>query len=90
VRSWLSSRVDDSLVRRLLRQVVHVVDHGNEQVEEEFATILHLVLHCATALEGVTSSDDEGEIVCAKLRVVVGCVGVCEACRAEYGRALDS
>lgn len=72
---------DGHLPRRLLREVVHVIDHGDEQVEEEFATVLHLVLHRPAALEGVASPDDESEVVSTQFRVTVGSVGVCEASR---------
>lgn len=67
-----------------------MVDHGNEQVEEEFAPVLHLVLHRAAALEGVPSSDDEREVVCTELRVVVRSIGVCVTGRRQDGRALDA
>ena len=56
---------DWRLARRLRRHVVHVVDHGDEQVEEELAAVFHLILHGATALECASSADDEGEIVCS-------------------------
>jgi hypothetical protein len=64
------------LVGRPRGQIVHVVDHGDEKVEEEFATILHFVLHSARALERVSSPYDESKIVCPQLRVVVRCIGV--------------
>ena len=67
-----------------------MIDHGDEQVEEEFAAILHLVLHCATALEGVSGSDDEREVVCTELRVVVRSVGVCVTGRRQDSRALNA
>ena len=65
-----------------------MIDHGDEQVEEELAAVLHLVLHCAAALEGVSGADDEREVVCAKLRVVVRSVGVCVTGGGQDGRAL--
>jgi hypothetical protein len=63
-------------------QVIHVIYHGNKQVEEQLTAVLHLVLHCAAALEGVARTDDERKVVRTKLGVVVRCVGV--------GRALDA
>lgn len=80
------------LARRLDRhaQVVHVVDHGNEQVEEQLTAILHLVLHRAAALEGVARTDDEREVVSTELGVVVGCVGVGVTGRSEDCRALNA
>ena len=71
-------------------EVVHVVDHGDEEVEEELAAGFHLVLHRAAALEGVARADDEGEVVRPELGVAVGRVGVRIACRGQDGRALDA
>lgn len=67
-----------------------MVDHGDEEIEEELATVLHLVLHRAAALEGVSCSNDESEVVCAQLRVVVRSVGVGKAGRCEDGRTLNT
>lgn len=67
-----------------------MVNHGNEQVEEELATVLHLVLHSAAALEGVSGSDDEREVVCTELRIVVRSVGVGITGRCQNSRALDA
>jgi hypothetical protein len=67
-----------------------VVDHGDKEIEEELATVLHLALHGTATLECVARSDDECEVVCTKLRIVVGCVGVCKASRREDRRALDA
>lgn len=85
-----TSNGNGALSGRLGRQVVHVVNHGDEEIEEQFAAILHLLLHGAAALEGVTGPDDESEVVCAKLRVVVGSVGVGKASRGQDGAALDT
>lgn len=81
-----------SLAWRLDRhaQIVHVVDHGNEQVEEQLTAVLHLVLHCAAALESVARTDDQCEVVRTKLGVVVGCVGVGVTSRGQDRRALDA
>lgn len=81
---------DRSLAWRLLRQVVHVVDHGNKQVEEQLATVLHLALHGAAALEGVTSSNDERKIVRPQFGVVIGSICIRKARRRENGRALNA
>ena len=78
------------LARRLLRQVIHVVDHGDEQIEEELAAILHLVLHRTAALECVASADDEREIMCSKFRVAVRRVGIREASRRQDSGALNA
>lgn len=79
-----------SLARRLLRQVVHVVDHGDEEIEEQLATVLHLILHGAAPFEGVSCSDDESKVMSSKFGVIIGSVGVCEASRCQDGGALDS
>jgi len=47
-------------------EVVHVVAHGDEEVEEELAALLHLDLHGATSLEGVPASNDESKVVSTK------------------------
>lgn len=67
-----------------------MIYHGNEQVEEQFTAIFHLVLHCAAALESVAGTDDECQVVRTKLGVVVGCVGVGVTGRCQDGRALDT
>jgi len=67
-----------------------VIDHGDEEVEEEFTTILHLILHGAAALEGVPSSNNQSEIVRSKLGVTIRGVGVGKARRRQDGRALDA
>ena len=73
-------------MRRL--QVIHVVDHGDEEVEKELAAMLHLILHRAAALESMASANDECQVVSAQLGVAVRSVGVCEARRRQDGRAL--
>lgn len=81
-----------SLAWRLDRhaKVVHVVHHGNEQVEEELTAVFHLVLHSAAALEGVARTDDEREVMGTELGVVVRCVRIGIASRSQDGRALDT
>lgn len=39
--------------------------HGDEEVEEELATLLHLMLHCCALPEVVSVSDNDSEIVAA-------------------------
>lgn len=67
-----------------------MIDHSNEQVKEELATVLHFVLHRTAAFESVSSSNDEREIVSAQLRVVIRCIGVRKAGRRKDGRALNA
>ena len=51
------------LVRRLARQIIHMIDHGDKQIEEELATTLHLILHGATPLERVARPNNKRKIV---------------------------
>lgn len=83
-------RGDGSLAWRLLRQVIHVVHHGDEQIKKQSAAVLHLVLHRAAALEGVSCSNNEREIVCSKFRVIVGCIGISKASRCQDCGALNA
>lgn len=71
-------------------KVIHVVAHGDKQVEEELAAMLHLVLHRAAALECVARADDEGQVVGAQLAIGVGRVGVGVAGGGHDGAALDT
>lgn len=42
-----------------LDNVVDMVAHGHKQIEEQFATILHLHLHGSAPLESLATSDDQ-------------------------------
>ena len=75
----------DKLARRLLSKVIHVVDHRHEKIEEELATILHLILHCAAALEGLASPNNEGQVVRSQFGVAVRSIGVGKASRRKDG-----
>jgi len=47
-----------------LRDIVNMIAHGNEEVEEHLcATGLHFHLHCARALEGLAAADDQCEVM---------------------------
>ena len=48
-----------------------MVTHGDEEVEEQGAALLHLQLHGAAFLEVLTAANDEGEVLGSKLRVRV-------------------
>lgn len=39
--------------------------HGDEEVKEKLATLLHLILHRCALPKVVSVSDDDGEIVAA-------------------------
>jgi hypothetical protein len=78
------------LTRRFLSQVIHVVHHGNKQVEEQLAAVLHLLLHCATAFECVSRANDQSQIMGPQLGVVIGCVGVGKPGRGENRTALNT
>lgn len=68
----------------------HVVAHCNEEVEKEFAPLLHFHLHRAAPLEGGPAADDQGQIMGAELGVRVRCIGVCISRAGEDGAALDA
>ena len=67
-----------------------MVAHSDEEIEEEFPTLLHLDLHGAATLERVPAADDEGEVVCTELRIVVRRVGICKASGGKDGADLDA
>ena len=67
-----------------------MVAHGNKEVKEQFAALLHLGLHGATPLEGTTAADDQGEVVGTKLGVRVRSVRVGPASRREDSGDLDA
>lgn len=71
-------------------KVIHVVYHGNEQVEKQLTAVFHLILHRAAALEGVASTDDKCQVVSTKLGVVVRCVGIGITSGSQDGGALDA
>lgn len=71
--------------------VVNVVAEGDKKIEEQLAaSVEHLGLHGAAALEGVAAADDESEEVRAELGVVVGGVCISVAGRQEDGVACDA
>jgi len=43
-----------------LHNIIHVVTHRDEKIEEQFATILHFHLHGSTSLESLATSDYQG------------------------------
>lgn len=71
--------------------VVNMVAEGDKEVEEQLAaSVEHLGLHGAAALESVAAADDESKEVCAELGVVVGSVCISVAGRQEDGVACDA
>ena len=76
MRNVVAWRRRTHLARGLLSEVIHVIDHRDEQVEEQLAAILHLVLHRPTAFESVSAADDQSEIVGSQLGVGGRRVGV--------------
>ena len=51
-----------------LDNIINVIAHSHKQVEEQFATILHLHLHGSAPLESLPTSDDQSKIMSAKPR----------------------
>jgi hypothetical protein len=68
---------------------VHHMDNL-QQIEEELATLLHLLLHGSASLECVSRADDECKVVGPQFRVVLGRVGISVASTGEDGRALNA
>lgn len=63
------------------RDVVDMVAKCNEKIKEKLsATIIHLELHGAAALEGASRANDESEIVCSKFGIGVRRVVVSVSC----------
>lgn len=68
-----------------------MVAKGDKEVKEQLAaSVEHLQLHRAAALERASAADDQRQVVCAKLRVGVGCIGVSISGRGKNGAGLDS
>jgi len=68
-----------------------MVAQGHEEVEEQLrAAVEHLKLHRAAALESAARTNDQGQVMCPKLGVVVRRVGVCISSRRQDGAALDA
>lgn len=67
-----------------------MIAHGDEQIKEQLSPNFHLHLHCSTSFEGGSAADDQGQVVCSKLRVTVGsgCVGISGT--GQDGAALDA
>jgi len=68
----------------------HVINHRDEQIKEEPSTVFHLVLHRATSLERVATTNDERQIVRAELRIAIGRVRIRVTSRSQDGAALDT
>lgn len=70
---------------RVARDVVQVVAHGDEQVEEHAAPTGHFHLHGAAALKGTSASHDQRQKVGSQARVSVRRMRICKAHRAQDG-----
>lgn len=71
--------------------IIDMVAKGDKEVKEQLAaSVEHLQLHRAAALERASAADDQRQVVCAKLRVGVGCIGVSISGRGKNGAGLDS
>lgn len=68
-----------------------MVAQRDKEVKEQLrATMVHLQLHGAAALEGAAAADDQGKIVCSKLGVGVGGMGVGVPRGRQNGARLDA
>lgn len=54
-----------------------MITHGNEQIEKQIATLLHLHLHRPTALKRRPTTDNQRQIVRAQLGLSIRRVRVC-------------
>lgn len=62
--------------------IIDMVTECDEEIEEQLGPAgLHLHLHSAAAFECATTTDYEGEVMCSKFGVSIGCVGVSVASR---------
>ena len=67
-----------------------MIRHCHEQIKEQLATGFHLRLHCTAVFEGPSAADDQGEIMRAQFRIVIGRVRVGVTGRRENGVTLDA
>ena len=68
-----------------------MVAQRHKEIEKELAASgMHLELHGPAPLEGVSTADDEGQVVSSELGVRVGRVGIGVASRGEDRAALDA
>lgn len=67
-----------------------MITHGNEQIEEHGATMLHFEFHVATLFEVVTIADNESEIMSSKLGVRIRCILICPSSRGKDGGNLHA
>lgn len=57
-----------------------MLTHGDEEVEEEPAALLHLGLHGRALLEVVPVADDDSEVMAAEVPFRAGCVIIDPSC----------
>jgi len=65
-QTHISDRLGSTLELDTILEVVHVVAHRHEQVEEQLAANLHLRLHGPTALERLPTSNNQGQVMSAQ------------------------
>jgi len=88
----VSVRTGYALARRPCdgADVVHVVAHSHEQIEKQFSAHFHLHLHGAASLKGRSTPNDESQVMCPQLGVIVWGVGVSVPGAGEDGATLDA
>jgi hypothetical protein len=67
-----------------VNQVIDMVAHCHEQVEEQLSPHLHLILHGSTTFECFTAANNQSEVVGAQSAITVWCVLVRIAGATEY------
>ena len=67
-----------------------MIHHCHKQIKKHLAPQLHLILHCAAPLKRMPRPDNEREIVCPELGIVIRRVCVRIPSRAQDRAALDA
>lgn len=50
-------------------QIIHMIAHGNKQIEKPRMTILHLYLHCPASLENISRANNHSQVMSAQLGI---------------------
>ena len=67
-----------------------MITHSHEQIKKQLPALFHLHLHSPTPLKCRPTPNNQRKIVCSKLRLGIGRVGVGVARAGEDRAALDA
>lgn len=71
--------------------IINMITQRDKKIKKQLTTTsLHLHLHSPATLECSSRSNDQSQIMSSKLRIVVGCIGICVSCWWEDCWALNS